>query len=129
MKRARPDFLLLAESSLQADLNLITANRLEQKNIEAKLEQSEAENRMLRESLNVERAVADTKIKELTDQLARLQMQPSGFSPQPLNIRNSGWIEREVAIKNLHATGTTTTTTTTTIINSSLSHTIFQLNH
>ena len=124
MKRARPDFLLLAESSLQADLNLITANRLERKNIEAKLEQSEAENRMLRESLNV----ADTKIKELTDQLARLQMQPSGFSPQPLNIRNSGWIEREVAIKNLHATGTTTTTTTTTI-NSSLSHTIFQLNH
>ena len=123
MKRARPDFLLLAESSLQADLNLITANRLERKNIEAKLEQSEAENRMLRESLNV----ADTKIKELTDQLARLQMQPSGFSPQPLNIRNSGWIEREVAIKNLHATGTTTTTTTT--INSSLSHTIFQLNH
>lgn len=123
MKRARPDFLLLAESSLQADLNLITANRLERKNIEAKLEQSEAENRMLRESLNVERAVADTKIKELTDQLARLQMQPSGFSPQPLNIRNSGWIEREVAIKNLHATGTTTT------INSSLSHTIFQLNH
>ena len=126
MKRARPDFLLLAESSLQADLNLITANRLERKNIEAKLEQSEAENRMLRESLNV----ADTKIKELTDQLARLQMQPSGFSPQPLNIRNSGWIEREVAIKNLHATGTTTTTTTTTTtINSSLSHTIFQLNH
>ena len=120
MKRARPDFLLLAESSLQADLNLITANRLERKNIEAKLEQSEAENRMLRESLNV----ADTKIKELTDQLARLQMQPSGFSPQSLNIRNSGWIEREVAIKNLHATGTTTTT-----INSSLSHTIFQLNH
>ena len=124
MKRARPDFLLLAESSLQAELNLITANRLERKNIEAKLEQSEAENRMLRESLNV----ADTKIKELTDQLARLQMQPSGFSPQHLNIRNSGWIEREVAIKNLHATGTTTTTTTTTI-NSSLSHTIFQLNH
>ena len=76
---------LLAESSLQADLNLITANRLERKNIEAKLEQSEAENRMLRESLNV----ADTKIKELTDQLARLQMQPSAFQIEKL------WWDRE----------------------------------
>ena len=73
-------------------MNLITANHLERQDIETKLERADAKNRMLRELLNVEldqRAVAETKIKELTDQLKRLQMQPSAFETEKL------WRDRE----------------------------------